>query len=135
MFFLLQSDFDVAIKAENLDKILVNKPINLDAVVMAAVEEVQSYLRSKFDVADIFNAEGDARNQQIIMYTTDIALYHLHTSIAPRQIPEMRYERYNQAIEWLKGCSKGTIVPNLPQLPTESSNKLQWGSNPKFRFD
>ncbi|GAB3194669.1 phage gp36-like protein [Pontibacter aydingkolensis] len=134
MIFLTQSDFDAAIKAENLTQILDNNPTLLDAVVLAAVQEVQSYLKTKFDVAAIFSTVGEARNSQIVMYCVDIALYHIHARVAPRQLPEARLARYEQAIDWLKLVMRGSIIPDLPLLQNDATTSLQWGSQPQFRY-
>lgn len=70
---------------------------------------------------------GDNRNQQIVMYLIDITLYHLHSRINPRNIPDLRKERYDGnnpqqnggAIAWLKRCASGDVTADIPNiLPT-----------------
>lgn len=78
---------------------------------------------------------GDNRNAAIKMYLVDISLYHIHANITPDNIPQIRYDRYTRAIEWLEGVAKGTITPNLPHL-TDSDGAdlvptLIFGSNTK----
>jgi len=82
--------------------------------------------------------EGDNRNEQLKACLIDIALYHLHSRINPRNIPELRKERYDGnspeqkggAIGWLKNVAHGLVNADLPekidfQLP------ISWGSYEK----
>ena len=69
----------------------------------------------------------DNRDQQMVMYFTDITLYHLHARIAPRNIPELRILRYQSAIEWLKMASKGEITPALPVLQPAQGGRIRYG--------
>jgi hypothetical protein len=71
---------------------------------------------------------SDNRDQQMVMYFTDITLYHLHARIAPRNIPELRINRYQAAIDWLKMAAKGDITPNLPVLQPKQGGRIRYGS-------
>lgn len=83
--------------------------------------------------------KGDNRNQLILMYLIDITLYHLHTRINPRNIPELRMIRYDGnnpaqnggAIAWLKRIAGGELTANLPVILPEQGNSIRYGSNPK----
>lgn len=66
---------------------------------------------------------GDDRNHVIVMYLADITLYHLHSAINPRNIPELRGIRYDAAREWLRDVSRTIINPDLPLL-TEVTDKV-----------
>jgi len=68
----------------------------------------------------IYWTQGDNRNQQIVLYAVDITLYHIHSRISQRQVPDLRVTRYNQAIDWLKMVAKGDITANLPPIPNAS---------------
>jgi hypothetical protein len=46
--------------------------------------------------------KGDNRDAQMVLYLCDIVLFHLHSRIAPRNIPDLRVKRYDAAIDWLK---------------------------------
>lgn len=76
---------------------------------------------------------GDNRNQQLVMFLIDITLYHLHSRIAPKNIPELRMDRYHAAIAWLKMAAKGTdITAGITRLqPTIRGSRFRWGSNIK----
>ena len=70
---------------------------------------------------------GDSRSQQMVMYMTDIAIFHLHRAISPMNIPEMRKTAYKDAIGWLKSCSLGNVTPNLPEKQPQQGLKFRWG--------
>lgn len=75
--------------------------------------------------------KGDNRNTELVMYACDIALYHIHSRIAPRNMPELREKRYDDAIKWLKAAAKGDITPNLPVIQPLSGSSIRYGGNTK----
>lgn len=108
----------------------------------AAIEEISSYLRPNYDTNAIFSTpppksgEADLRNRAIVMYTCDIALYHMSASLPQKMGAEVRKERYERAIKWLEGVQAGKIVPNLP-VPTDDEGNptgfpLVFSSQPKL---
>lgn len=74
---------------------------------------------------------GDNRSQQLVTYLVDITLYHLHSRIAPRNIPELRIKRYDDAIKWLKSVSKGDVTANIPTLQPVQGSRIRYGGNIK----
>lgn len=76
-------------------------------------------------------ALGDNRSQQLVMVIIDITLYHIHSRIAPRNIPELRVIRYQAAIDWLKMCNSGDVSPDIPLIPIQKFNRIRWGGNTK----
>lgn len=68
-------------------------------------------------------APGDNRDQQLVQHCVDICLYHLHARINPRNIPDLRKQRYDGddsdqkggAIGWLKMVAAGKINANIPE--------------------
>lgn len=73
--------------------------------------------------------KADPRDAQMVLYTCDIVLYHLHARIAPRNIPDLRVKRYDDAIAWLKMCAEGAITPNLPLIQPKQGNRIRYGGN------
>lgn len=71
---------------------------------------------------------GDNRSQRLVMVMVDITLYHIHSRIAPRNIPELRINRYKAACNWLSDAAHGLITPNLPQNQPQVGSRIQWGS-------
>lgn len=76
-------------------------------------------------------APGDTRYPVILMYLKDMALYHIHSNISPQNIPKLREDRYNKAMEWLKMVIKDQANPDLPVLPGRESGIFKIGSRPK----
>lgn len=62
--------------------------------------------------------QRDDRNPKIVQICVDFSLYHLHSRIAKRQMPELRALRYEEGLEYLKRIEKRTVNPNLP-LPAD----------------
>lgn len=79
---------------------------------------------------DVWTA-GDTRSQQLVTYMVDIALYHVHSRIAPRNIPELRVKRYDDAIDWLKKCAKGDVTPAMPAKQPRQGGRIRWGGQIK----
>ena len=77
---------------------------------------------------------GDTRSQELVMFMTDITIYHLHKSIAPMNIPELRKESYKNAIKWLHMCAKGELTPNLPVLKPQQGLMFRFGSKTKRNY-
>lgn len=79
---------------------------------------------------------GDNRNQQIVLYLLDITLYHLHSRINPRNVPDLRKERYdgnapNQlggAIGWLKKVAGGEVNADIPTIQPTTGLSVRYGS-------
>lgn len=75
---------------------------------------------------------GDNRSQQMVALMADIALFHLHSRIAPRNIPELRVARYAEARKWLMDAAKGNVTPiNLELNQPEIGNRITFGGNIK----
>lgn len=77
--------------------------------------------------------EGDTRNQMLVNMCIDIALYHLHSRIAPRNIPELRVKRYDDAIEMLQQFAKGDkVTADLPKIQPNSGARIRYNSTVKL---
>jgi phage gp36-like protein len=54
------------------------------------------------------------------MFALDIAIYHIFCQHNPYKMSQVRQDRYDRAIEWLKGVMKGDItIADAPRLPEE----------------
>ena len=84
---------------------------------------------------DIMNATywtpGDNRSQQLLTYVVDITLYHVHSRISPRNIPDLRVKRYDDAKNWLKMAGRGDITANLPIIQPVTGQRIRYGGNIK----
>jgi len=81
--------------------------------------------------ATTYWTQGDNRSQQLLTFLIDITLYHLHSRISPRNIPELRVKRYDDAIRWLKAVSKAEVTANLPLLKPAQGSRIRYGGNVK----
>lgn len=83
------------------------------------------------DILDNKWQSGDNRDSQMVMYCVDIALYHIHSRIAPNNIPELRHKRYEAAIDWLHMCAEGKVTPSLPIIEPKRGGRIRFGGEPR----
>ena len=106
------------------------------AAIKGAEQEAKGYLHA-YDLDAVFNAAGDARDQLLVIWVKDIAVWHYINICRPNVDFDIRETRYKAAITWLKGVQKGDIVPGFP-VPVdpdtgeeENTTPFSIGSNPK----
>lgn len=137
--FLNLEDYKVVIGDNALKAIAQLSEENLANAETEAQEEMAGYLRPTYDTDTIFAAEGDSRNRLVVMFTCDIALYHLSASLPQKMGSEIREERYKRAIEWLEGVQAGKIVPDLPISTDDDGNataqQTVWQSQKPLRHN
>jgi hypothetical protein len=85
----------------------------------------------KFPTNTTYWQSGDNRNPQMVNYCIDICLYHLHSRISPRNIPELRINRYDDAISWLKKAANGDITASLPLIQPRAGGRIRYAGNVK----
>lgn len=75
----------------------------------------------------------DPRNPLLVEICCKLALYKVHARISPDQIPELRVQEYDMAIEWLKETASGDAAPMLAKPPKEEDDKssVQYGGLPR----
>lgn len=103
--------------------------------IEAAVEEVRSYLRPRYDTDRIFAAEGSERNALVLENTKIVTVWNLIKLSNVETIYEIWKERYDRVIKYLRAWPRGR-APSLPLLTDEKGEvriKMRCGSNPKFR--
>ncbi len=95
-------------------------------------------------VASKYWTLGDNRNAKIVELMIDIVVYHTHARIQPRNIPEIRKERYDGndpdqkggAIGYLKLVQKGTVQMDLPRHDDDQRGQnVTWNSKKKLNWD
>ncbi|RRC97473.1 phage protein Gp36 family protein [Prevotella sp. OH937_COT-195] len=112
--FVTEQDYKVVIGEQALKVISQISNENRENAETEAVEEIAAYLRPKYDTEAVFGAAGKQRNKLVVMYTCDIAIYHMAASAPQKMGMEIRKERYERAVKWLEGVQAGKIVPDLP---------------------
>lgn len=123
--FINITDYDATIHKEILDSLLRKDSASYDPQIIEicedrAILEMRSYLNKAYDCDAIFSATGTDRHALILMFAIDITVYHIFCQHNPYKISKIRQDRYDRAIEWLKGVMKGDItIDGAPLLPAE----------------
>lgn len=112
--FITDEDYKVVIGDQALKVVSQVSQENRTNAETEAMEEIAGYLRPKYNTEAVFSAAGTDRNRLVVMYTCDIALYHMAASTPQKMGMEIRKERYERAVKWLEGVQAGKIVPDLP---------------------
>lgn len=137
--FVTDQDYKVVIGEQALKVVSQISQENRANAETEAVEEIAGYLRPKYDTGAVFSASGTQRNKLVVMYTCDIAIYHMTASTPQKMGMEIRKERYERAIKWLEGVQAGKIVPDLPLATDEHGNPvgipLVYGSQKKIKHN
>ncbi len=129
--FLTIDDYKAVVDSKTLEVIHQSDPANLQRAERYAIDEIKSYLKAAYpnntgllpyDTDATFATIGSDRNNQLVMYCCDIALYHLIAWLPQRIGFEIRYKR---AIDFLEKVQRGTIVLDLPfvQPPTDTGTE------------
>ncbi|MEZ5017351.1 MAG: phage protein Gp36 family protein [Flavipsychrobacter sp.] len=132
MAFLTEQDYKTVLKQDFKALILEGDAATQTDAELKAQAEMSTYLRKRYDVAQIFNKVGTERNYNIVMLLTDMVIYHIYSSRTPRNIPELRLDRYDYATKMLTRMSDGTIEEDLPIRKNEDNeeiNPLRTGSH------
>lgn len=131
--FINTSDYDATIHREILDSLLRKESTAYDPQIIEiceyrAIAEMKGYLNKTYDCEKIFSAEGEKRNALILMFAIDITVYHIFCQHNPYKLAKIRQDRYDRAIEWLKGVMNGDItIDGAPKLPDdEVANNSRW---------
>lgn len=131
--FITPADYDASIHREILDALLRTGSADYDPQIVEicedrAVAEMRSYLNKTYDCGAIFSARAEARHPLILMFALDIAIYHIYCQHNPYKMSKIRQDRYDRAVEWLKGVMAGDVtVDGAPLLPAEElADKSRW---------
>lgn len=130
--FIELSDYDASIHREILDALTRNDEAIIEICEDRAIAEMRGYLSGRYDCDRLFSATGSERNQLVLMMLMDLAVYHLFCIHNPRNLSEIRKDRYARAVEWMKAVRDGLSIDGAPLLPREE-RKSRYGtrSNPK----
>ena len=127
--FIDITDYDASIHKEILDSLLRQGTTDYDPQIVEicedrAIAEMRSYLNKKYDCNRIFDARGTDRHALVLMFALD----HIYCQHNPYKISKSREDRYNRAVEWLKGVMRGDVtIDGAPLLPAEEiEDKSRW---------
>ena len=100
--FIELTDYDASIHREILDALVRDDETLIEICEDRAIAEMRGYLSRRYDCDQLFSATGSDRNQLVLMMAIDIAVYHIFCIHNPQKLSQIRKDRYNRAMEWLK---------------------------------
>lgn len=137
MAFITPEELKTHLYQENIDVIARNDETILIAAIDSAIAEAYGYLGS-YDREKIFNATGDERNALLLTFIKDMAVWHFMSLCNAGTDLQLRQDRYDRAISWLKAVQKSEVKPNLPVVDDSNNDgnpdgakEYIFGSNPK----
>lgn len=137
MAFISPDELGTHLYSENIETITRDNNAILLAAIDTAIAEAYGYLGS-YDREQIFSAKGDNRNALLLTFVKDIAVWHFLCLSNAGVEMQLRQDRYERAIAWLKAVQKSEIKPNLPTKDDADNDgkpdgvgEYIFGSNPK----
>jgi Protein of unknown function (DUF1320) len=145
MAYLGQDDYSLSISVTNLNEILTvasggsslsTTQVRQNAEAMATAE-INAYLSPVYNIAgELGKTSSDtSRSFLIINIMVNIALWYIHHTINPRDIPEVRQTLYDKAMSDLADFRDGKLVLSIPRLSASASGgrrRIEIYSNQKF---
>lgn len=142
MAYIKKDDYTLRISLDHLDEILeqAGRESGLTAdqirqnAEALAIAETRAYLVSKYKIADELNTDSSssARNMLIVSWILDIALFSLHFTVNPRDIPEIREKNYKRSLEQLKAARDSNIILEIAQVDPFYTRHLMGSDINKF---
>lgn len=133
--FITPEDYDASIHQEILDALIRSDRQIVEICEDRAIAQMRGYLSGRYDCERLFSAQGDLRNQLVLMMALDISIYHIFCIHNPRSMSQIRIDRYERAIDWLKGVRSGDIsvegLPEVGETVKNSGSQFQIRSNLK----
>ena len=118
--FVELTDYDASIHREILDSLVREDKNIVEICEDRAIAEMRGYLAKRYDCDRIFSAVGVERNQLVLMMVIDITVYHIFCIHNPQKLSQVRKDRYERAVEWMKGVLHEDIsIDGAPLLPEE----------------
>lgn len=142
MAYIKKDDYTLRISLDHLDEILEQAgntsgltadQIRQNAEALA-IAETRSYLVSKYKIAGELNIDSSssARNMLVVSWILDIALFSLHFTVNPRDIPEIREKNYKRCLEQLKAARDSNIILEIAQVDPFYTRHLMGSDINKF---
>lgn len=140
MAFLTPEELKTHLYKENIDTIAREDETLVVAAIDAATEEAYGYLGA-YDRTRIFEAQGSERNALLLIFIKDIAVWHFVNLCNAGTDLQLRQDRYERAVAWLRSVQRSETKPNLPVAddadgdgkPDGPVGEYIFGSNPKRR--
>lgn len=136
MAFVTDDDLRAVIRDQILNNLVDQDNTLKQLAISEAISKVKMYLRTRYDVEGIFEAEGEERNMMVVALVRDMALFYMSKRQNPRAVPEHIKDVHDEAIRVLVDIQNGKANPDLPPLPEvdgeeqKGSNRVRYGSLP-----
>lgn len=134
MAFITVEELKTHYYRETVDLITREDDTIVTASIDGAIQEAKGYLGA-YDREAVFAQVSTERNALLLIFVKDIAVWHFINLGNAGTDYQNRENRYNRAIDWLKGVQRGDVTPDLPKQIDESgkptADGIKFGSNPK----
>ena len=118
--FIELTDYDASIHREILDALTREDESIVEICEDRTLAEMRGYLSRRYDCDRLFAATGRERNQLVLMMAVDITVYHIFCIHNPQKLSQVRKDRYERAVEWMKAVADEDIsIEGAPLLPEE----------------
>ena len=141
MYFLNKDDLRDKITDTDLKVVTGGTDSLLDAAELKAMAEIDSFLRTTYDMPKSWAKKNTLRNPLLIQYATIVLLYHLHARISPGNVPSSRLYEYDNVLKTLKEMAAGNLFIDLLKrkdeaIPDEAATPMtfKWRSPPYIDF-
>lgn len=115
MSYISKEDYWGLIKLENLNDLIQNQDLALEAEQDTAVEMVKSYLYNRYDTVQIFSKQGNERDLRLVRHAVNIVLYNIYQRYTNARDLPLKAKNYDDTIIWLEKVNDGKIGLDLPR--------------------
>ena len=138
MAYLTPDEINTHLYGEVVEEISRDNADLMQNAIDTAIDEAYGYLRA-YDVDAIFSTTGSDRNNALLVFVKDIAIWHFINLSNVAVEMELRLKRYEKAIQWLQKVQDGKTNPQLPVKevipPQQDKSYIKWGSNRKTNYN
>lgn len=129
--FIQITDYDATIHREILDSLLreeAGSSATVEVCENRAIATVRSLIGNRYDCDAIFAATGDQRNVIILKVCVDIAVYEIFCQHNPYKMSQIRKDRYDDAMTFLREVRDfDASIDGAPLLPEEiQADNSRW---------
>lgn len=134
--FLTQEDYIPVCDEYELETIQNETDIRLQAE-QAAIEQIDSYCRARYDMKKEWSKTGTERSAMLIQCTVNIALWLMVHRLPQSMGIERREALYNESIKWLRDVQNSKAMPPFATYDTseqtDANNPVAFGSQKPLR--
>lgn len=136
--FLIPTEMKTVVYDYQLAEIVEADATLVPISIATAMEEIKSYLCSRYDIVAVYATTGANRNPLILELCKDITLWNILKLSNPDIIYDKAKDRYDRTIATLDKIAKGIITPTLPLIVDEAgaeTTPIKFGSIDKQQYD